>query len=140
MASEAACIATKENRWLVACRVSAVIRAHVHRLDAMHQVITQGCEGQVLEADLAELVIAARASKGVQVCRALIQLQNSSAHSLHEDSVVSDQNERGVAACQPFLHPFDSLQPLMALLRRQKLYRVHLGQGEVHKCMDHHPG
>lgn len=93
-----------------------------------------------LEADLAELVIAARASKGVQVCCALIQLQNSSAHSLHEDSVVSDKNECGVAACQPFLHPFDSLQPLMALLRRQKLCRVRLGQGDVHKCMDDRPG
>ena len=68
------------------------------------------------EADLAELVIAARASKGVQVGCALIQLQNSSAHSLHEDSVMSDQDERGVAACQPFLHPFDSLRPTMAHL------------------------
>ena len=71
-----------------------------------------------LEADLAELVVAARASKGVQVRGALVQLQNPSAHSLHEDSVVSDQDERRVAACQPFLHPFDSLQPMMALLTR----------------------
>ncbi len=77
----------------------------------MHQVDTQEYREQ-READLTELVIAARAAKGVQVCHALVQLQDSSAHSLHEDSVVSDQNESGVAACQPFLHPFDSLQAI----------------------------
>ena len=45
---------------------------------------------QQIVAHLAEPVIAAGAAKGVQMCCALVQLQDAGAHSLHEDTVVGD--------------------------------------------------
>lgn len=62
------------------------------------------------DADLAKPVIAAGAPKSMQVCCALVQLQNPSADRLHEGPIVGDQDEGGVAAGQPRLHPLDGLQ------------------------------
>lgn len=62
-----------------------------------------------MDADLAKLVVAAGSTKGVEVRCALVQLQYAAAHSLHESTVVRDQDEGGVGAGQPRLHPLDSL-------------------------------